>query len=181
VDPSGGVLRLDDPLLALGGRFSAVSWAPSGDGAEWYAGSLDGLFRKTEAGLEPVRDAAGGAIPWVSALTVWQDHLMVGTYSQGLYRLESPEGLDAGVWTPLAGAEHQWVPLGGLSVVDGCLWMGGVGEAPRVACDAAPAQAVGIPMQDTHRVIEGDAGPVFLGSEGVFQADSVHLSARTTW
>lgn len=142
VDGEGEVERLDTANAGVR-AFSAVAVF---DGRVW-AGSIDGLWKLGSRGLLPVSGGEGFRGGWVTALHEHEGQLHVGTYAQGVWR-RGP----GGVFAALPGLEDMWVPFHALrSLPGGRLWVGGLGQAPRVY-QAGEVEAWPIPARDANAV-----------------------------
>ncbi|MFH1808677.1 MAG: VIT domain-containing protein [Pseudomonadota bacterium] len=152
------VLQRLDAQSALGSRsFMAVAEVEG----QLYAGTKEGLFVVEDAGLDAITAAQGFGVNWVTSLRAHDGSLFIGTYDSGVHRY------DGARVEPIAGLEAQWVPPQGLSIVDGTLWVGGLGM-PAARVDAAgQVEHLSLPVRDVNAVIEHRGELLVLTSHGL--------------
>jgi Vault protein inter-alpha-trypsin domain len=171
---SDGISRLDrrgpELVASLGtGRYTAVTWHA---GALWV-GAVDGLYRVNDGALTAVGAASGYRGGWVTDLEVAGGELYVGTYADGVWHE------DDGALAIVAGLEGQWVPPAGLSMVEGLLWVGGLGM-PAVRLDPASGQAqlLALPVRDVNRAAAVSGETWLATSDGLVRLVDPALAAR---
>ncbi|MEL6188519.1 MAG: hypothetical protein AAFU79_28180, partial [Myxococcota bacterium] len=157
VGPEGELSTLDTANAGVA-AFSAVTVH---EGVVW-AGSIDGLWRLGEDALAPVGTARGFGGGWVTSLHVHDGSLYVGTYAKGVWRASK-----AGFFSSVAGLEDVWMPFHGLrSLPDGALWIGALGQSPRVLRGDA-VTAWPLPARDANDVHAlSDGGFAVATSDG---------------
>lgn len=139
--------RLDAPNAGARAAFSAVGWFEG----TLYAGSIDGLYRVGPKGLRPIGTAEGFDGGWVTALRAHEGRLHVGTYAHGVWRGRAR-------FEVVAGLEDVWMPFHGLRPLpDGGLWVGALGQAPRVLRSEA-VESWPVPARDSNDVVALGAG-----------------------
>ena len=166
VDRDGQVARLDtDP--GLQGSWMSVAFH---GGAVW-AGNMEGVARFGASAAWLTADQ-GFTAGWATALLSDGDHLLVGTYSDGLWRV----GADGAAVVP--GLEGQWVPPNALARVGERVWVGGLGMDPAVL-QAGGARRVAAPGRDVNGFLPADDGGVWLfTTDGPARARVAPVSAR---
>jgi ligand-binding sensor domain-containing protein len=147
----GGVERVDTQGVGTG-RYMAVGCV----GADVYAGGLEGLYRFSGSRGEHLGVASGFDAGWVTALTVHEGRLVVGTYANGVYELRGE------AFTRVRGLERQWVTPHGLESIAGTLWVGGLGMPAKAG--EAPLEA---PARDTFDFVATPSVIYVLTSQGV--------------
>ncbi len=148
---AGNVERVDTQGVGTG-KYMAVTCV----GADVYAGGLEGLYRFSKGTGEHLGVARGFDAGWVTALTVHDGRLVVGTYANGVFELRD------GAWSPVRGLEHQWVTPHGLKSLEGALWVGGLGMA--ASAGGAPLD---VPARDTFDFVATPSEIFVLTSQGV--------------
>jgi hypothetical protein len=148
VEESGTTLRLDDLQRGAPRAYFSVAWWQDAI----YAGTMEGLFRFRSALCEPVSAAEGLDAGWINALLADGEHLLVGTYYQGVF---SYDGIAV---TPIAGLEHQWVPLHAMRRVGDQVWIGGIGMPPVRLDVSGRVEPMPVPAHDVNDFVSGEDG-----------------------
>ncbi|MCB9781239.1 MAG: hypothetical protein H6742_21915 [Alphaproteobacteria bacterium] len=176
---AGGSARrvdLDGPLahpMVGTGRYISVAW----HGGDLYGGTLDGLVHlgAVDGGsfaAAPVTVADGLEASWITALHSDGASLWIGSYADGLWRLD-----EGGVTPAIAG---QWVPPGALAQVGDTLWVGGIGM-PAVSLDLSTGavEALALPVRDVNAVTPDlDGRLLFVTSDGLATVGRSEVASR---
>lgn len=141
------------------GRFSAVTFWKN----RVVAGNIDGLFWFENGEFGQYGGAHGFDGSFVTALTVKNDALFVGTYDLGVYTSRGEK------FTRVSGLENQWVPPHGLRWVEKTLWVGGVGMPVKRGTDAKNFESIHVPVRDVNDFYPLKNGMLLLTSDGVVE------------
>ena len=129
----------------------------------------------------PVTVDEGFDANWVTALLSTDEGLVVGTYASGVWQVEEAgeHGLSGLRAEALSGLETAWVPPHALATVDGQLWVGGIGEAPKVRDADGSVTALRVPARDTNGFLgQADGTVLMVTSDGLARVGEAPLAAR---
>jgi len=161
----------DGTLTAGTGKWMSVAWHED----SLYAGGMEGLVRFAPEAA-PLTVADGFDANWVTALASGEDGLAIGTYADGVWRLD-----DAGV-APMAGLAGSWVPPHALHHIDGDLYVGGIGEPARRAtlgAEGVHVEALRVPARDINGFLPlGDGTILVVTSDGLAVLGETELAVR---
>jgi hypothetical protein len=127
------------------------------------AGNIDGLFwfENGESGQYGAAHGFDGS--FVTALTVKDNALFVGTYDSGVYTSRDEN------FTRVNGLENQWVPPHGLRWIENTLGVGGMGMPVKRGTDAKNFESIHVPVRDVNDFCPLANRILLLTSDGVVE------------
>ena len=149
-------------------RFGTVQW----HAGDLFAGGLDGLYRFAENGAQKISSEHGFSGGWVTALKSQGSTLYIGTYDSGVYEFSSE------VARRHRNLREQWVPPHALGLLDGQLFVGGLGMPAVLVKKSGTSGLLSVPARDVNGFIFNNDSVSILTSDGRFEYRSLEMKAQ---